>query len=78
VASGASLPLADQGRAWDGPGAASRMLNAASDGDKINKSEASRGFFKVDGDGAREATIPFHSLTLLVELLQQFHEGFLL
>jgi len=52
------------------------MLNAASDGDKINKSEASRGFFKVDGDGSKRGDYPFHSLTLLVELLQQFHEDF--
>lgn len=61
VASAASLPLADQGRAWDGPGAASRMLNAASDGDKINKAEASRGFFKVDGDGSKKGdySLPF-------------------
>lgn len=61
VASAASLPLADQGRAWDGPGATSRMLNAASDGDKINKAEASRGFFKIDGDGSKKGdySLPF-------------------
>lgn len=62
VASAANLPLASQDRAWDGPGAASRMLNAASDSDgKINKSEASRGFFKVDGDGSKKGdySLPF-------------------
>ena len=45
-----SLPEAPRGRPWDGPGAAKRMLDAATSDDKINKSKASRGFTLIRGD----------------------------
>jgi hypothetical protein len=40
------------------------MLNAATTGEKINKAEASRGFFKVDGDGSKRGdySLPFADL----------------
>lgn len=62
VASASNLPLASQDRAWNGPGAAGRMFDAASDADgNINKSTASRGFFKVAGDGSKRGdySLPF-------------------
>jgi len=48
----ASLPLAEKGMAWDGSGAKSRMLNAATSDGKISRTKASRGFCAVLEDGS--------------------------
>jgi len=48
----ADLPLhSDKGRGWDGPGAKSRMLDAATDGDgNINFEQAAQGFTYFVGE----------------------------
>lgn len=45
--------IADPGTAWDGPGAASRALEAATKNGKINVGEAGKSFLAYVGDGSK-------------------------
>jgi hypothetical protein len=45
--------IADPGTAWDGPGAASRALDAATKNGKINVGEAGKSFLAHVGDGSK-------------------------
>lgn len=65
VSGDTSLPVADRGLAWDGPGAAKRVFDAYSDASgKVDKSRAGRAFLWVDGDGSERGQykLPFADL----------------